>query len=119
MPKFALKTVACYDDAAPIAAGSQRRGSTRWQRVRPAWSVAGSDLGSALLPAAGLGERSAAGNGSRDRKRSVFTDEELLSELRVVSEKLRGRPVTVEAFHPLGRSHLSYPALWPGHPFHD
>jgi hypothetical protein len=51
------------------------------------------------LTRAGLEDRFSGGAGGRGNKVRTFTDDELLSELRVVSEKVGGVPVTVDLFN--------------------
>lgn len=114
MPKFELKTLENYDDPSLLA--ELRRAAkvvpqlhlteAAFDKVaKCSSSVVRRRFGSweHALAAAGLGERFSGGKGGRGQKRVLFTDEELLSELRSVSEKLRCTPVTVEAFLPLGR----------------
>jgi hypothetical protein len=51
------------------------------------------------LSRAGLGHRFSGGVGGRGKKRRIFTDEELLAELRAVSEQLGDAMLTVERFN--------------------
>lgn len=55
------------------------------------------------LTKAGLENRFTGGVGGRGSKVRAFTDDELLSELRIVSEKVGGVPVTVELFNQQAR----------------
>lgn len=114
MPKFELNTLTNYDDAALIAelarvakAVPQRHlTESRFDKLgKCSSSVIRRRFGSweQALAAAGLGERFSGTKGGTGIQRNPFSEEELLTELRHVSQKLDGRPVTVEAFKTLGR----------------
>lgn len=113
MAKFELSTLESYEDAALIAEIQRvarvvpephitearfdnlaKCSSSLVRRRFGSWEKA--------LALAGVPDRFSGGKGGRGRKRVVFTDEELLNELRSVSARLGGS-VTVDAFQLLGR----------------
>lgn len=81
-------TEARFDELAKCSSSVVRRRFGSWERA---------------LVLAGVPDRFSGGKGGRGRKRSVFSDEELLDELQSVNKRLGGRFLTVEAFQPLGR----------------
>jgi 5-methylcytosine-specific restriction endonuclease McrA len=109
MPKFELDRLASYDDEALLA--ELRRVAALVDSpyiTRAAFDMHSKASSSVMrrrfggwqktLSRAGFEHRFSGAVGGSGRKARTFTDEELLAELRTVSEKLGGAPVTVELF---------------------
>lgn len=110
MPKFELDRLVSYDDDALLA--ELRRvaalvdspyltQSAFDTRSKASSSVIRRRFGGwrQALTRAGLEGRYSGGIGARGNTARTFTDEQLLSELRAVSEKLGGKAVTIEFFN--------------------
>ena len=110
MPPFELSRLVSYDDEALLAelrrvaalidspyitqAAFEKHSKASFSAVRRrfgGWQQA--------LSRAGLEHRFSGAVGGRGSKKRVFTDEKLLSELRTVSERLGGAPVTIGLFN--------------------